>query len=70
MAPHIKDFVKIKPEGGTALVQDRFATLEKFHALEETLAKFMKQPAIKEAIENHKSNWVANSKGGEPNHRP
>lgn len=26
-------------------------------------------PAIRNAIENHKSNWIPNSKGGEPNHR-
>jgi hypothetical protein len=38
-------------------------------SLIERFEKFINQPAIKEAVENHKSNWVANSKGGEPNHK-
>ena len=33
------------------------------------LDKFINQPAIREAIENHKSNWIPDSKGGEPNCR-
>lgn len=32
------------------------------------LDEFINQPAIREAIENHKSNWIPDSKGGEPNH--
>lgn len=31
------------------------------------LDEFINQPAIREAIENHKSNWIPDSKGGEPN---
>ena len=31
------------------------------------LDEFINQPAIREAIENHKSNWIPGSKGGEPN---
>lgn len=92
MTRSIKEFVRIKPnDNGTALIQDKYTSLEKFHALEERVEKlvnqeehfegelsalierfekFINQPAIKEAVENHKSNWVANSKGGEPNHKP
>lgn len=33
------------------------------------LDEFINQPAIREAIENHKSNWIPDSKGGEPNHK-
>lgn len=47
----------------------RPAICQEVITLEEALC-FIKQPAIREAIENHKSNWVANSKGGEPNHKP
>lgn len=25
-------------------------------------------PRLRELLQNHKSNWVANSRGGEPNH--
>lgn len=25
-------------------------------------------PRLQELLQNHKSNWVANSRGGEPNH--
>lgn len=82
MTRSIKEFVRIKPnDNGVALIQDKYTSLEKFHALEERFEgdfsalverfeKFINQPAIKEAVENHKSNWVANSKGGEPNHKP
>ena len=78
MARSITEIVRIKQdEGGVGLIQDKYTSLEKFHALEgdfsalvERFEKFINQPAIKEAVENHKSNWVANSKGGEPNHKP
>lgn len=33
------------------------------------LDEFINQPAIRDAIENHKSNWIPDSKGGEPNCR-
>lgn len=33
------------------------------------LDEFINQPAIREAIENHKSNWTPDSKGGEPNYK-
>lgn len=33
------------------------------------LDEFINQPAIREAIENHYSNWIPDSKGGEPNHK-
>lgn len=32
-------------------------------------AGFFNQKAVIEMLENHKSNWIPNSKGGEPNHR-
>lgn len=64
------EYVQIEEEGHTALIQDTFVRLDQFRTLEEAFEKFTRQPAVREAIKNHKSNWVANSKGGEPNHMP
>ena len=51
------------------IVQDRYTTLELFNSARRDVERFIKQPAIREALENHKSNWVPNSKGVEPNCR-
>lgn len=64
------EFIQIKGVGNSRLTQDTFTRLAQFRTLEEAFEKFTKQPAVREAIANHKSNWVANSKGGEPNHMP
>ncbi len=62
--------IRIEETGHSRLTQDTFTRLDQFRGLEEAFEKFTRQPAVREAIENHKSNWVANSKGGEPNHMP
>lgn len=64
------EFIQIKGVDNSRLTQDTFTRLDQFRALEEAFEKFTRQPAVREAIENHKSNWVANSKGREPNHMP
>ena len=56
-------------EGGCGLTQDRYTTLELFNSARRDVERFINQPAIRESIENHKSNWVPDSKGGEPNCR-
>ena len=38
-------------------------------SMESNLRKLFREKAFLEMIENHKSNWIPNSKGGEPNHR-
>ena len=43
--------------------------IELLEAMKRDIERFISQPAVKEAIENHKSNWIADTKGGEPNHR-
>lgn len=55
--------------GHDALLQERYTTLELFNSARRDIERYINQTAIREAIENHKSNWVPDSKGGEPNHR-
>lgn len=69
MTRNIKDFVQVKSDEGTARI-NQYPVIDRLDSLKDAFEKFTKQPAIKEAIANHKSNWMANSKGGEPNHRP
>lgn len=38
-------------------------------SMESNLRRLFHEKAFLEMIENHKSNWIPNSKGGEPNHR-
>ena len=49
--------------------KDNFVSLEIFEAMKRDVERFISQPAVRETIENHKSNWIADSKGGEPNCR-
>ena len=52
-----------------SLRRDIFATKDETAVMRRDIERFISQPAVREAIENHKSNWVPNSKGGEPNCR-
>lgn len=44
-----------------------FASVELVEAMKRDIERFISQPAVREAMENHKSNWTPDSKGGEPN---
>lgn len=44
-----------------------FASVELVEAMKQDIERFISRPAVREAIENHKSNWIPDSKGGEPN---
>lgn len=50
-------------------IKINFASVELVEAMKRDIERFISQPAIREAIENHKSSWIPNSKGGEPNCR-
>jgi hypothetical protein len=63
------NFVTLSENGHDALIQERYTTLELFNSARRDIERYINQTAIREAIENHKSNWIADSKGGEPNHR-
>ena len=54
---------------GTYKIKDDFISVEIFEAMKRDIERFISQPAVRDAIENHKSNWIADSKGGEPNCR-
>lgn len=43
--------------------------LEIIHCRLNSRESFFAPNAVVEMLENHKSNWIPNSKGGEPNHR-
>lgn len=63
------NFVTLSGNGHDALIKERYTTLELFNSARRDIELYINQPAIREAIENHKSNWMPDSKGGEPNHR-
>ena len=63
------NFVTLSENGHSALIHERYTTLELFNSARRDIERYINQPAIREAIENHKSNWMPNSKGGEPNNR-
>lgn len=63
------NFVTLSENGHIALIQERYTTLELFNSARRDIERYINQTAIREAIENHKSNWIPNSKGGEPNCR-
>mgnify|MGYP003484609631 CR=1 FL=1 len=42
--------------------------LEFMHSRLYSLERFFALNAVVEMLENHKFNWIADSKGGEPNH--
>lgn len=63
------NLVMLSENGHSALTQERYTTLELFNSARRDIELYINQPAIREAIENHKSNWIPNSKGGEPNNR-
>ena len=62
------NFVTLSENGHDSIIQERYTTLELFNSARRDIERYIKQPAIREAIENHKSNWIPDSKGGEPNH--
>lgn len=62
------NFVTLSENGHGVPIQERYTTLELFNSARRDIERYIKQPAIREAIENHKSNWIPDSKGGEPNH--
>lgn len=61
------NFVTLSENGHDALIQERYTTLELFNSARRDIERYINQPAIREAIENNKSNWIPDSKGGEPN---
>lgn len=63
------NFVTLSENGHDALTQERYTTLELFNSARRDIERYINQTAIREAIENHKSNWIPDSKGGEPNCR-
>lgn len=63
------NFVTLSENGRDTLVQERYTTLELFNSARRDIERYINQTAVREAIENHKSNWTPDSKGGEPNCR-
>lgn len=63
------NFVTLSANSHSALLQERYTPLELFNSARRDIERYINQPAIREAIENHKSNWIPDSKGGEPNCR-
>lgn len=63
------NYVTLSENGHNALIQERYTTLELFNSARRDIERYINQTAIREAIENHNSNWIADSKGGEPNCR-
>lgn len=63
------NFVTLSENGRGTLTQERYTTLELFNSARRDIERYINQTAIREAIEDHKSNWIADSKGGEPNCR-
>ena len=51
------------------MLKDNYASMELFESMKNDIERYLMCPGLHEAIENHKSNWIPNSKGGEPNHR-
>ena len=62
------NFVTLSENGHSELLQERYTTLKLFNSARRDIERYINQTAIREAIENHKSSWIPNSKGGEPNH--
>ena len=62
------NFITLIEDGHDVLIQERYTTLELFNSARRDIERYINQPAIREAIENHKLNWIPDSKGGEPNH--
>ena len=69
MMNNYKNFVTVSENGHDASFQERYTTLEQFNSARRDIERYINQPAIREAIENHKSNWMPDSKGGETNCR-
>ena len=63
------NFFTLSKNSHDALIQERYTTLELFNSARRDIERYINQPAIREAIENHKSNWIPDSKGGEPNYK-
>lgn len=62
------NFVELSGNGHDALIKEKYTSLELFNSARRDIERYINKPAIREAIENHKSNWIPESKGGEPNH--
>lgn len=52
-----------------AIPDKNTATVSVSDICADRIWKLEMHPAIREAIENHKSNWIPGSRGGEPNCR-
>ena len=63
------NFVELSENGHDARIQEKYTSLELFNSARRDIERYINRPAIREAIENHKSNWIPDSKGGEPNCR-
>jgi len=50
-------------------IKSNFTSVELVEVMKRDIERFISQPSVREAIENHKSNWIPDSKGGEPNCR-
>ncbi len=48
---------------------ERSITLKEFFAAKDLSNKYL-PPCLLDLLNDHKSNWKADSAGGEPNHRP
>lgn len=51
------------------MLKDNYVSMELFESMKRDIERYLMCPCLREAIENHKSNWIAGSKGGEPNCR-
>lgn len=51
------------------LLRDKYVSMELFESMKKDIENYLLRPGLLDAIENHKSNWIPNSKGGEPNHK-
>lgn len=60
---------KMSGEYKNFLLRDKYVSMELFESMKKDIERHLMRPGLREAIEKHKSNWIPNSKGGEPNHR-
>lgn len=51
------------------MLKDNYVSMELFESMKKDIERYLMRPGLRDALENHKSNWIPNSKGGEPNCR-
>jgi hypothetical protein len=56
-------------EGETSLVRDNFVRTEETEAMRKDIERQFNRKEFLDLIQDHKSNWIPGSKGGEPNCR-